>query len=140
MSHLPSRLAVRGTKLIRSCAKKRRQNVLDGESDFRRRAGAWLILSQSRQVNFSRTICTTFHCRGAASSVSVTSSPSLARRLEPQRLQVVWPGTIHALRGRCAGKCLRAGFLRVKARTSVVAAAFAAASSSSVAAASSSSS
>src|SRR5882724_795140 len=28
-------------------------------------AGVWLIFSQSRQVNFSRTCCTTFHCRGS---------------------------------------------------------------------------
>src|SRR6202035_2032426 len=47
-------------------------------------AGTWLILSQSRQVNFSRTCCTTFHCRGTTSNVSVTSSPSLASLLEPQ--------------------------------------------------------
>jgi hypothetical protein len=25
----------------------------------------WKSFSQSGQVNFSRTICTTFHCRGA---------------------------------------------------------------------------
>ncbi len=106
-------------------------------------AGAWLIFSQSRQVNFSRTICTTFHCRGTTSSRSVTSSPSLASLMEPQQLQVVGPGTITRSRGRCAGNSLRAGFLR-KARTCVVSllavAAFSAASSSSVAAASSSSS
>ena len=41
-------------------------------------AGGWVIFSQLRQVNFSRTVCTTFHCRGTTSSVSVTSSPSLA--------------------------------------------------------------
>src|SRR5665811_964914 len=40
-------------------------------------AGAWLIFSQSRQVNFSRTCWITFHWRGIDSSVSVTSSPNL---------------------------------------------------------------
>ena len=83
-------------------------------------AGAWLIFSQSRQVNFSRTCCTTFHCRGTTSSVSVTSSPSLASRVEPQHAQAVGPGTIDRSRGRCAGNGLRDGFLRVKARTGVV--------------------
>ena len=43
-------------------------------------AGAWLIFSQSRQVNFSRTVSITFHDLGMTSSVSVTSSPSLRRR------------------------------------------------------------
>jgi hypothetical protein len=107
-------------------------------------AGAWLIFSQSRQVNFSRTCCTTFHCRGTTSSVSVTSSPSLASLLEPQQAHAVGPGITIRLRGRCAGNGLRAGSLRLKARTcvvsSVAAAALSAASSSSVAAASSSSS
>jgi len=49
-------------------------------------------------VNFSRTSCTTFHCRDTTSSRSVTSSPSLASLLEPQQVQVVGPGTMaHAL-------------------------------------------
>ena len=52
-------------------------------------AGAWLIFSQSRQVNFSRTVSITFHRRGVVSSVCVTSSPSLRRRLPPQNAQVV---------------------------------------------------
>jgi hypothetical protein len=47
-------------------------------------AGAWLILSQSRQVNFSRTRWITFHCRGITSSVSLMSSPSLRSRVPPQ--------------------------------------------------------
>jgi hypothetical protein len=37
-----------------------------------------VIFSQSRQVNFWRTYCATFHCRRTTSNVSVTSSPSLA--------------------------------------------------------------
>ena len=40
-------------------------------------AGGWLIFSQSRQENFSRTVSITFHWRGTTSSVRVTSSPSL---------------------------------------------------------------
>ena len=48
-------------------------------------AGGWVIFSQSRQVNFSRTVWITFHCRGITSSVSVTSSPSLASRCRPQQ-------------------------------------------------------
>jgi hypothetical protein len=51
------------------------------------------MLSQARQVNFSRTVCITFHCRGTTSSVSVTSSPILASRSEPQHAQAVGPGT-----------------------------------------------
>jgi hypothetical protein len=35
-----------------------------------------VILSHARQLNFSRTVWITFHCRGITSSVSVTSSPS----------------------------------------------------------------
>ena len=42
-------------------------------------AGAWLIFSQSRQENFSRTVSITFHWRGTDSSVRVTSSPSLRK-------------------------------------------------------------
>ena len=50
-------------------------------------AGAWLIFSQSRQVNFSRTVSITFHCRGINSKVLVTSSPILRSRLPPQQPQ-----------------------------------------------------
>ena len=42
-------------------------------------AGGWVMASQARQLNFSRTVCTTFPCLGTTSSVSVTSSPSLTR-------------------------------------------------------------
>jgi hypothetical protein len=104
-------------------------------------AGAWLIFSQSRQVNFSRTVWTTFHWRGIASSVSVISSPSLASRSEPQQPQTSGAGMTTRSRGRCAGKGLRDGRLRVKSLSVVVrAAARSAASSSSLALASSSSS
>ena len=39
-------------------------------------AGGWLIVSQARQENFSRTVWITFQRRGTTSRVSVTSSPS----------------------------------------------------------------
>ena len=82
-------------------------------------AGAWLIFSQSRQVNFSRTCWITFHWRGITSSVSVMSSPSLRSRVPPQHGQVVGPGSTTRSRGRCSGKGWRAGRLRVKATTFV---------------------
>jgi hypothetical protein len=41
-------------------------------------AGGWVIFSQARHVNFSRTVWITFHCRGTTSKVSVMSSPILA--------------------------------------------------------------
>ena len=41
-------------------------------------AGGLVIFSHDRQVNFSRTVWITFHCRGTTSSVSVMVSPSLA--------------------------------------------------------------
>ena len=63
-------------------------------------AGAWLIFSQSRQENFSRTCWITFQDFGMTSSVSVTSSPSLDSRDPPQQLQATGPGTITRSRGR----------------------------------------
>ena len=86
-------------------------------------AGAWLIVSQSRQVNFSRTCWITFHWRGMTSSVSVTSSPSLDSRVPPQQAQAVGAGSTTRSRGRCSGNGLRDGRLRVKAATFVVLAA-----------------
>src|SRR6476659_1022403 len=47
-------------------------------------AGGCSIVSQARQENFSRTVCTTFQRRGTTSSVSVTSSPSFDSFVEPQ--------------------------------------------------------
>jgi hypothetical protein len=105
-------------------------------------AGAWLIFSQSRQVNFSQTCWITFQDFGIASSVSVISSPSLDSRDPPQQAQAVGPGMITRSRGRCSGNGLRDGRLRVNDATFVVAvwaAASSAASSSSVAAVSNSS-
>ncbi len=103
-------------------------------------AGAWLIFSQSRQENFSRTVSTTFHCRGTASSVRVTSSPILRRRLPPQHSHADGGLITTRSRGRCSGKVWRSARLRVNPRTVVVrAAACSADNSSSVASASSSS-
>ena len=104
-------------------------------------AGVWLIFSQSRQVNFSRTVWIIFHWRGIASSVSVMSSPIFDSFAEPQQAQDVGPGTTTRSRGSCAGNGLRASLRRVNPVTSVVpVTARSAASSSSVALASSSSS
>ncbi len=63
-------------------------------------AGAWLIFSQSRQKNFSRTVSTTFYWRGTDSSVRVTSSPSLRRRLPPQHSQAIGGSITTRSRGR----------------------------------------
>ena len=105
-------------------------------------AGGWVMRSQSRQANFSRTVWITFHCRGITSSVSVMSSPSFTIRPEPQHPQVIGASITTRSRGRCAGNGLRAGRRRSKARTGVFACAAArsAARSSSVAAVSSASS
>ena len=50
-------------------------------------AGGWLIFSQSRQVNFSRTVSINLKRRGISSSVLVTSSPIFASRDPPQQAQ-----------------------------------------------------
>jgi hypothetical protein len=63
-------------------------------------AGAWLIFSQSRQVNFSRTCWTTFQDFGITSNVSVMSKPSLDSRAPPQQAQATGPGTMTRSRGR----------------------------------------
>ena len=72
-------------------------------------AGAWLIFSQSRQVNFSRTCWITFHCRGITSSVSVMSSPSFASRVPPQQAQEVGTEHDHPLPRQMLGKRLARG-------------------------------
>ena|GEM_PF-2485840 len=64
-------------------------------------------------MNFSRTVWITFHRRGTASSVSVTSSPIFDSLSEPQHAQDVGGGTTTRSRGRCAGNGLRAGLRRV---------------------------
>src|SRR4051812_37225865 len=96
-----------------------------------------LMLSQSRHVIFLRTCWITFHWRGITSSVSVTVSPSLRRRVPPQQSQVVGAGTTTRSRGRCAGNGWRDGRLRANGAALVdLAAARSAAISSSVAPAS----
>ena len=82
-------------------------------------AGGWVMASQARQLNFSRTVCTTFHCLGTTSSVSVTSSPSLTRSPPPQQEQASGEGSTTRSRGRSAGSGARLGLRRVKARTVV---------------------
>jgi hypothetical protein len=96
-----------------------------------------VIFSHDRQVNFSRTIRITFHCRGTTSRVSVMVSPSLAN-LPPRHGHAVGLGTTTRSRGRCAGKGARTGFLRVKGRTAVSSLDAAVSSSAALAAASSS--
>ena len=78
-------------------------------------AGGWVIVSHARQVNRSRTVCTTFHRRGIASSVSVTSSPSFAS-LPLQHGHSVGPGITTRSRGRCAGSGPRTGLRRMTGR------------------------
>ena len=77
-------------------------------------AGAWVIFSQSRQVNFSRTVSTTFHWRGCDSSVRVTSSPSLRSLLPPQHSQVVGGVDHHAFAGEMVGERIAVGTLARK--------------------------
>ena len=99
-----------------------------------------MIFSHDRQVNFSRTVWITFHCRGTTSRVSVMSSPSLTS-LPPQQGQQLGAGTITRSHGRWAGSGARIGFLRLTRRTVVgLGAAGLAATSSSAALACSSSS
>jgi hypothetical protein len=67
-------------------------------------AGGWLIVSQARQENRSRTVWITFHWRGITSSVSVIVSPSLHNLSEPQHGQLAGAGTTTRSRGRWSGK------------------------------------
>jgi hypothetical protein len=75
-------------------------------------AGGWLIFSQSRQVNFSRTVSMTLNRRGISSSVSVTSSPSFARRAPPQQAQVFGASMTTRSRSMSSGQGVRTGRLR----------------------------
>ena len=104
-------------------------------------AGAWLTPSQARHEKRSRTVWITVHRRGTTSSVSVTSSPILDRRVPPQHGQAVGPGTTTRTRGRWAGKGWREGLRRsVGIGIAALAAALSAARASAAAEASSSSS
>lgn len=67
-------------------------------------AGACEIVSQSRQLNLSRTVSITFHWRGITSRVRVTSSPILRSRVPPQHAQAAGGSIITRSRGRCSGK------------------------------------
>ena len=60
-------------------------------------AGGCEIRSQSRHVNFSRTVWITFQRRGITSSVSVTSSPTFDSLSDPQHAQDVSPSTTRAI-------------------------------------------
>src|SRR5512134_1982925 len=98
-------------------------------------AGGWVIRSHARQLNFSRTVWITFHCRGITSSVSVTSSPSLTS-LPWQHGQTEGATMTTRSRGRCAGSGARTGLRREKLLTTLsppLAAAASVAQSSSVA-------
>src|SRR3954451_9091492 len=97
----------------------RRLGPAKPRGNTRNGAGACEIPSHERDGNFSRTYCSTFHCRGTTSSVSLTSSPSLASRVDPQHVHAVGPGTMIRSRGRCSANGLREGLLRVKERTVV---------------------
>src|SRR5262249_22624957 len=55
-------------------------------------AGGCEIVSQERQLNFSRTCSVTNHCRGITSSVSVMSSPTFESLVPPQQGHDVGPG------------------------------------------------
>src|SRR5215213_7670973 len=78
-------------------------------------AGGWLIFSQSRQVNFSRTVSISLKRRGISSSVLVTSSPIFASRDPPQQAQFVGASMTTRSRSMSSGHGLRTGRLRVKA-------------------------
>jgi hypothetical protein len=78
-------------------------------------AGGWAIASQSRQLKRSRTVWTTFQRAGTRSAVSVTVSPSLLSRVDPQHGQLVGAGSTTRSRGRWAGKGLRDGLRRAGA-------------------------
>ena len=103
-------------------------------------AGGSLIFSQSRQLNFSRTVCFTNHWRGTTSRVSVTASPTFDSLVPPQQGQEVGAGITTRCRGRCSGSGRRAGFWRMWPATGVPALAVSASAtiSSSAAVASSS--
>ena len=78
-----------------------------------------VMASQDRQVNFSRTVCTTFHCRGIDCRLSVIVSPSLLS-LPPQHGHVVGAGMTTRCRGRCSSNGARTGLRLLKACTTVL--------------------
>src|SRR3954465_80919 len=72
-------------------------------------AGAWLIFSQSRQENFSRTVSITFHWRGTDSSVRVTSSPEFAQAIAAAAFTRHRRIDHHALAGKMIGERIAFG-------------------------------
>ena len=75
-------------------------------------AGGWVIFSQSRQVNFSRTVSMTLKRRGISSSVLVTSSPIFASCDPPQQAQLVGASMTTRSCSMSSGQGLRTGRLR----------------------------
>ena len=74
-----------------------------------------MIVSQSRQENFSRTVWITFHWRGITSSVSVMSSPSFdSLRRTAARAALRRRRSTTRSRGRCSGNGLRDGPLALE--------------------------
>ena len=74
-------------------------------------AGGWVMVSQARHENRSRTVWMTFHLIGSASKVSVMSSPSLDS-LPLQQGHAVGLGRTTRSRGRWAGRGARTGWPR----------------------------
>jgi hypothetical protein len=48
-------------------------------------AGGWVLVSQSRQENFSRTVWITYQCRGIISTVAMISSRNFDNFDEPEQ-------------------------------------------------------
>jgi hypothetical protein len=66
----------------------------------------WLIFSQSRHVNFSRTVWITFHWRGMISNVSVMSSPIFTIRAGRRRSKALTLLILSATRSASAARSL----------------------------------
>ncbi|MGY4426253.1 hypothetical protein ACVWY2_008702 [Bradyrhizobium sp. JR6.1] len=88
--------------------------------EWRWRLADLLAVAAGKLLNFSRTVSITFHWRGTTSSVRVTSSPSLRRRLRPQHSQAAGGLITTCSLGRCSGKVWRSPHLRVNPQTVVV--------------------
>ena len=113
-SAMPSAAKARLCRVSGRCVANLSQTIIASRpGPARPRAMAWcgaggcVMASQARQLNFSRTVCTTFHCLGTTSSVSVTSSPSLTRSPPPQQEQASGEGSTTRSRGRSAGSGAR---------------------------------
>jgi hypothetical protein len=93
-----------------------------------------VIASHSRHEKRSRTVWTTYHRRGIASSVSVMSSPSFDNLFESLHGQAVGAGITTRSRGRRSGNGFRVGQRRANSATWLDSAVRSAVSASSVAA------